>query len=222
VSDARVFAKQLSVSRAADGNYTGARALRDGTQVFANWVQALVFEGLVFGIHAGSVSTPIAGHAAIDADQPEVAVRVLSGAAVLPLSVRMAQETGATTLAQGGMMTAVSNIDVGAGTSTAATPFNLNLNTPTSTAVSAATAYTGNGTDPLTAGNFLELARVSSVIDADAATSGILPPTLKWSALEDIAPLITQVGSFLAYGEAAANTLYATLIWAEFNHSDMA
>jgi hypothetical protein len=220
VSDARVYAKQLSAGFARDDSYVGARALRDGSQVFAPWVQALVFEGRVFGIHAGSVTTPIAGHAAIDADQPEWAVRVASGAAVLPLSVSMAMETGATTLAQGGMMTAVSNIDVGAGTSTAATPFNLNLNTPVATVCTAATAYTGNGTDPLTAGNFLELRRASAVVDADAATSGIVPPVLLWSALTDIAPLITQVGSFLGYGEAAANTLFATALWAEFSHSD--
>jgi hypothetical protein len=220
VSDIRFLAKQLGAGRSNDGNYVAGRATRDGALFTAPWFQALVFEGRVFGIHAGSVTTPIAGHAAIDADQPEVAVRVPTGAAVLPLSIRMAQETGATTLAQGGMMAAVSNIDVGAGTSTSATPFNLNMNTPRSTVVTAATAYTGNGTDPLTAGNFLELARVSSVIDADAATSGIIPPTLKWSAFDDIAPLITQVGSLLAYGEAAANTLYATLIWAEFDHSD--
>ncbi len=218
MSDFRVYAKQLGLGR-ADG-WVGARGLRDGALVTAPWFQALVFEGKVFGIHAGSVTSPIAGHAAIDAAQLEAAVRVPSGSVMLPLSVRMAQETGATTLAQGGMMCAVSNIDVGAGTSTTATPFNLNLNTPTSTVCSAAVAYTGNGTDPLTAGNFLELARVSSVIDADAATSGIIPPTLKWSALEDIAPLITSVGSLLAYGEAAANTIFATLLWAEFDHSD--
>jgi hypothetical protein len=220
MSDGRVYAKQLSVGRSADNNYVAQRALRDGSAVSAPWIQALVFEGIVFGMHFGSVTTPIAGHAAIDADQPEAAVRVLSGAAVLPLSARMSMETGATTLAQGGMLVAVSNIDVGNGTSTDYTPFSLNLNTPVATAVVARHTYTGNGTDPLTAGNHLDLARQSAVIDADAATSGIIPPQLRWSALEDIAPLISQVGSFLAYGEAAANTLFGTLIWAEFNHSD--
>jgi hypothetical protein len=220
MSDGRVYAKQLSVGRSADNNYVAQRALRDGSAVFAPWVQALVFEGIVFGMHAGSVTTPIAGHAAIDADQPEAAVRVLSGVAALPLSARMSMETGATTLAQGGMLVAASNIDVGAGTSTSYTPFNLNLNAPVGSSCSAAHTYTGNGTDPLTAGNHIDLARVSAVIDADAATSGIVPPVLKWNINDDISPLITQVGSFLAYGEAAANTLFATALWAEFSHSD--
>ena len=219
-----LYAKQLGNGWAGDDTWVGQLALRDGAAVTVPWVQALVFRGVVFGIHAGSITTPIAGHAAIDADQPEAAVRAAtSGLVILPLSVRMAMETGATTLAQGGMMVAVSNIDVGAGTSTAATPFNLNMNSPVATQASAAAAYTGNGTDPLTAGNFLELARASAVIDADAATSGIIPPTLKWTAThEDIAPLITQIGSFLIYGEAAANTIFATMIWAEFAQANFA
>ena len=220
MSDLRVFGKQLSVGKAGEGTWVSVRGLRDGSVVTTKWVQALVFEGVVFGAQAGGITTPIAGHAAIDADQPEIAVRVPTGAAVVPLSARMTMETGATTLAQGGMMVAVSNIDVGAGTSTAYTPFNLNFNTPVASVCTAAHTYSGNGTDPLTAGNHLELARVSAVIDADAATSGIVPPGLFWSAENDIAPLITSVGSFLGYGEAAANTLYATLIWAEFAHSD--
>jgi hypothetical protein len=120
------------------------------------------------------------------------------------------------------MLFAVSNIDVGAGTSTAYTPFNLNLNTPVSASATAQHTYTGNGTDPLTAGNYLDLKRVSAVIDADAATSGIIPPILEWTAKNNIAPLITQVGSILAYAEAAANTWFGTITWAEFNHSDFA
>jgi len=219
-----LYAKQLCNAWATDDSWVGQLGLRDGTAVTVPWVQALVFRGIVFGIMAGGVTTPIAGHAAIDPDQPEAAVRAASsGLVLLPLSVRMAMETGATTLAQGGMMAAVSNIDVGAGTSTAATPFNLNMNSPVATQATAAVAYTGNGTDPLTAGNHLEMVRVSAVIGSHATTSGIIPPTLRWTPThEDIAPLITQIGSFLAYGEAAANTLYATMIWAEFAQANFA
>lgn len=216
-----IFAKQKSVGRASDGTWAALRGTRDGALINMPWYQALVLEGKVFGINAGTVSTPIAGHAAIDADQPEAAVYFSAGVAVIPLSVRAAQETGATTLATGGLMTAVSNISVGAGTSTAATPFNLNLFTPNATQVSAAHTYSGNGTDPLTAGNFLELARATSLIDADAATSGIIPPVLNWSVYDGIAPVLVDAGSFLLYGEAAANTLFGTLIWGELSESDV-
>ena len=217
MSGSFVFAQQLNVSRGPDAAWRGARGLRDGAQIVVPWYQALVFEGRVFGMHAGSITTPIAGHAAIDADQPEAAVWFADGTAGLPLYIHAAQETGATTLAQGGLMCAISNIAVGAGTSTAFTPFNLKLtSTGYTTGATAAHTYTGNGTDPLTAGNFLELRRASSVIDADAATSGIIPPVLEWSVgMAFVAPIIEDIGSILLYGEAAANTLFGTIIWAE-------
>jgi hypothetical protein len=210
-------AKQLNVGRSGEGTSVKFRMLRDGSGVVVPWYQALVFEGRVFGIHAGTVTTPIAGHAAIDADQPEAAVFFADGTAAMPMFINAAMETGSTTLAQGGMMCAVSNISVAAGTSTAATPFNLNMtSTGVTTGATAAVAYTGNGTDPLTAGNYLELARVSAVVDADAATSGIVPPVLEWSVAKNgVAPLIQDIGSILLYGEAAANTLFGTIVWAE-------
>lgn len=212
------IAQQLNVGRGSDGTNPTVRTLRDGSLITVPWYQALVFEGRCFGVHAGSVTTPIAGHATIDADQPELGVYfAATGTSVLPLYVSMAQETGANTLAQGGMMAAISNISVGAGTSTAATPFNLkSVSTGYTTAAAAGVAYTGNGTDPLTAGNFLELARVSSIIDADAATSGITPPTLRWGVQDAFAvPLLEDICSILLYGEAAANTVFGTAMWAE-------
>ena len=217
MSDLRVFAEQFNVGRSVDG-WRALRGLRDGSAITVPWMQALVFEGRVFGINAGTITTPIAGHAAIDADQPEAAVFIAAaGTAAIPLFITAAMETGATTLAQGGMMCAVSNISVGAGTSTAATPFNLKMTgVGYSTAATAGVAYTGNGTDPLTSGNFLELKRVSAVIDADAATSGIIPPVLEWSiGNSPVAPVVENIGSILPYGEAAANTLFGTIIWAE-------
>jgi hypothetical protein len=202
---------------ASEGSSVAFRTTRDGAQIMVPWLQSLVFAGRCFGIHVGSVTTPIAGHAAIDADQPEGSVFfTATGTSVLPISIRATMETGATTLAQGGMMCAVSNINVAAGTSTAVTPFNLKMTSVgITTAATAAQAYTGNGTDPLTAGNFLELARVSAVVDADAATSGIVLPSLYWSADGAVAPLVEDIGSILLYGEAAANTLFGQITWAE-------
>lgn len=219
MADMYLKVAQQSVNRGSgqEGGSVQARALRDGTQIMIPWIQALVFEGRVFGMHAGSITTPIAGHAAIDADQPEASVFFADGTAAIPVSIRATMETGATTLAQGGMMCAVSNISVAAGTSTAVTPFNLNMtSTGITTGGTAQQAYTGNGTDPLTAGNFMELARVSAVVDADAATSGIVLPSLNWNIGEAVAaPLIQDIGSILLYGEAAANTLFGQLVWAE-------
>jgi hypothetical protein len=213
---------QSSVARGGGNEGTSAqlRTLRDGTLISIPWIQALVFEGRVFGVHIGDITTPIAGHATIDADQPEGSVFfAAAGVSAIPISIRATMETGATTLAQAGMMCAVSNINVAAGTSTSRTAsiFNFKMNSlGIATTAAAAQAYTGNGTDPLTAGNFHELARVSAVIDADAATSGIVPPNLLWTASDAIAaPLVQNIGSILLYGEAAANTLFGQIVWAE-------
>ncbi len=218
--DINIFARQTGLGDiSSNATYRALRGTRDGAPIMLPWHQALVMAGVVFSAGAGSVSTPIAGHAAIDADQPELAAYFATGVAVIPLSGRMAMETGAATLATGGMLIAHSNINVGIGTSTAVTPVNQNQLFSVATRGAAAAAYTGNGTDPLTAGNFTDLARASSVIDADAATSGIIPPTLKWTCMDDLVPILGLACSFLAYGEAAGNTLFATLVWAELDES---
>ena len=204
---------------AAEATDIPFRTTRDGSQIMVPWLQSLVFAGRVFGVHFGDITTPIAGHAAIDADQPEGAVYfAATGTSVLPISIRATMETGATTLAQGGMMCAVSNINVAAGTSTSRTANILNqkfTGVGITTAAAAAQAYTGNGTDPLTSGNFQELVRVSGVFDADAATTGLVMPDLKWLASEEVAPVVEDIGSILLYGEAAANTLFGSMRWAE-------
>ena len=221
MSDLRVFSKQLSIGRAGESTWVAARALRDGSPVVVPWYQALVFESKVFGINIGSITTPIAGHAAIDADQPEGAVRVTDGYAGLPLFLSATVETGATTLALQNIMFAVSNIGVGAGTSTAETPLNLNLANPVAAIFPAHSAYTGNGTDPLTAGNFQELARQGYLIDSDAAVGVIAVPRLEWAAGTAMCvPVVSDVGSILVYAEAAASALFATVIWAELSESD--
>lgn len=196
------------------------RQTRDGSQVVVPWYQALVFEGRVFGLHIGSLTTPIAGHATITSAQPEGAVYIAAtGTSVLPLYIWGTQETGSTTLATGGLMCAISNISVGAGTSTSVTAsiFNNKMTSVgVSTAAAAGQAYTGNGTDPLTSGNFLELDRATSIIDSDAATSGIVPPVMHWRAGDvGFAPVAEDICSLLLYGEAAANTLFGGFAWAE-------
>ncbi len=211
-------AQQISVTRTTEGSGKAFRTLRDGSQVVVPWQQALVFEGRVFGIHAGSVTTPIAGHAAIDADQPEAAVYLAAtGTAMIPIFITAAQETGGTTLATGSMMCAVSGINIAIGTSTVATPFNLKMvSVGVSVVAAAAVAYTGNGTDPLTAGNYLELQRITTQIDSDAATTGFMANRMEWNAVGGfLSPAVEDIGSILLYDEAAANTFFSTIIWAE-------
>lgn len=225
MSDIRLDTTATSPTRVTgSGGLRLARGTRDGAIFSAPWIQALVFEGRVFGINAGTVTTPIAGHVAVDADQPEAAVRIPDGTVGIPLYLTATVETGSTTLGVGGLMFAVSNIDVGNGTSTAATPFNLRMDNLVATAATARTAYTGNGTDPLTAGNYIELDRQSFALDSDAVTSGFWIPRLTWSAQGNgLTPVVMDAGSILFYAEHANNapSVYGTLVWAELSETDL-
>lgn len=213
-------AQDSEIARAtADGGFKPLRGLRDGTALVVPWIQALVFEGRVFGAHAGSITTGIAGHASVDADQPEMAVRVPDGTEALPLYLSAEAQSFETTLGIHGLMFAVSNIDVGNGTSTAATEvLNLRLDSPQAVASTVRHTYSGNGTDPLTAGNFLELGREAGVFDSDAATSGIKGLTLRVSAQQMVMPVVIDAGSILGYGEGGTTAnFFFHMIWAEFS-----
>jgi len=223
MSDIRLFAGHANPGYALDKTLVGARSTRDGALFTAPWVQALVLEGKVFGANAGSVTTGIAGHATIDADQPEIAIRAAADTLVLmPLDLGAYLESGATTLGIHELMWAVSNIDVGAGTSTAGTALNLNLSSSAATGASVRTAYTGNGTDPLTAGNFFEIVRQAGLIDSDAATSGLQLLSCRWNALSGPAPIVARTGSILGYaGGSTSAVAYMTAIWAEFSQNEI-
>ena len=224
MADTRFYTAQSTVGWApTDGKLVYARGLRDGALVSAPWELALVMEGKVFGASAGTLTTGIAGHATVDPDQPEVAIRCVTDAVVvLPLFLEAGMQSYETTLGIHGLMFAVSNIDVANGTSSALTPQNMALYSATATTVTARHTYSGNGTDPLTAGNFTELGRAAGNFDSDAASSGILGLRLKLSAAADALPLCAGTGSILAYGEGGTTAnFYFNLRWAEFTSTEM-
>ena len=225
MSDFRLLAGQSSVSRGRDTNFVGARGTRDGALFTAPWALALVMEGKVFGTNAGSVTTGIAGHAAIDADQPEMAIRAASDSLILlPLYLLAAAESGATTLGVHEMMWAASNIDVANGTSTGLTPLNMNFASSNAASAVARHTYSANGTDPLTAGNFQELVRQSGLIDSDAVTSGLQILSAKWDVNSGggVIPLIARTGSLVGYGGGSTSAVFfMTAIWAEFQQSEI-
>lgn len=201
--------------------YKDARMTGDGSLITAPWFNTLVFNGNVFGMHAGEITTGIAGHAAVDADQPEAAVRVPDGTEIMPLFLQANLQSGETTLGIHGLMFAASNIDVGNGTSTAyqttGVPTNLRMDNPIGSSCIARHTYSGNGTDPLTAGNFMELGRVGGTIDSDVVDTGttIMVP-LVLSAMLRPMPVIKDAGSLLGYGEGGTGAnFFFQLVWME-------
>lgn len=227
-----LIAAQENVSRLADGATINVRGLRDGTLVSLPWYQALVFEGRVFHAQAGTVTTGIAGHASADADQPEFAVRVpTAGLEVMPLRLYAGAQSFETTLGIHSVMWAVSNIDVANGTSTAYTgdtaaadglANNMRIDKPRASSCLVRHTYSANGTDPLTAGNFLELGREAGNFDSDVATSGIKGLSLTVSAQSQIMPVIADIGCIVGYGEGGTTANFFFLAeWAEFSGGDL-
>lgn len=226
MSDLRVYTAQTTVSRSAtDSKLVYGRGTRDGSLFTAPWLMGLVMEGKVFGINAGAVTTAIAAKAAIDADQPEMAVYTAADTTVLlPVHLWATLESGSTTLGIHGVQLAISNISVAAGTSTAATPLNMNLSSANVAGAAARVAYTGNGTDPLTAGNYQILKHSGGVIDSDAATSGVpFMPSAEFKFGDSMwAPIVANTGSILGYGEGVAGAVFwGGMVWAEFTEAEI-
>ena len=230
MSDIRVRA-QLTGLDFTKREYVPARGTGDGSLFVAPWYQSLVFAGKVYYANAGSVSTGIAGHAAADADQPEIAVRVLGSQEVLPLHLRASTESFETTLGIHGVMYAASVIDVGVGTSTLFSgssasadgkAINMRMDFPSGSAAQVRHTYSANGTDPLTAGQFMELGRESGNFDSDAATSGIKGLSMTLSAFTQPMPVIRDVGSLVGYGEGGTTAnFYFHVIFFEGSHDDL-
>jgi hypothetical protein len=83
-------AQTSSVTRTSEGVERLVRALRDGTLVTAQWIDALILEGLGFVSFEGAFSTPAVGGGAaaiIDIDRPNVTVGIPDGTTILPFRV---------------------------------------------------------------------------------------------------------------------------------------
>jgi hypothetical protein len=230
MSDIRGLAKLVGLDFTKRGAQD-ARMTGDGSLFTAPWYQSLVFAGQVYYANAGSITAGIAGHAAVDADQPEIAVRVMGAQEVLPLHLRAGTESFETTLGIHGVMFAASGIDIGAGTSTLFTgsagsangqALNMRFDFPSGSTAQVRHTYSANGTDPLTAGNFMELGRESGNFDSDPATSGIKGLTMALSAFTQPMPVLRDTASLLGYGEGGtAANFYFHVIFFEGSHDDL-
>lgn len=222
MSFSRLVANQAARPAVADGAFINARGTRSGEVFTAPWKLALVMEGKCFMASPTSATTPIAGHSAIDADQPEFAIRAAADTlVVLPLYLLAGTESGATTLGVHELMWAISNIDVANGTSTGITPMNCNLSSSDAATAVVRHTYSANGTDPLTAGNYTELVRSSGLIDSDAATSGFTLPNALW-VLEYCPVILARTGSIVGYAGGSTGAFFSfSAFWAEFTQAEI-
>lgn len=177
-----------------------------------------VAEGRVFVANVGTATTPTNwAKTAYDADQPQFVIDVPVGTAIMPLVLKVVQETEAGTLNE--VIWSVSDGLIGAGTSTAVTP--ANARTQVSGAQPASrcslySLYTGNGTAP---SNGFEFARFSSpfvLSDGDPHNDH----RYIWKAADEgWAPIIQGTGALVCHidGASTAPTGYLTAVWWEID-----
>ena len=207
MSDIRAKVQQKNKDRLTDGRFKDLNLLRDGTLVVAKYGMAAALEGALYGVHFGSVTTPLATAAttAIAAQRPMAWLRVPATRAIIPVLCEIVVESqGATT--QGEIAIARTSNDVGNGTSTAGnTPVALNpyVNVGTSAVVA---RYLSTG-DCTAETDLLELKRFSFAASA-------VNQQFTWEPKEWF-PALPGPSSFLIYIGGNAVNFYATVIWVE-------
>lgn len=145
-----------------------------GGLLAADWRQALIARG--FGWHAtvGALSTPIVGGGngtVLDAEQPEMAIKVPSGFTLIPLRIAVEVELGLQTTDSH-----VTEVIVGvdrtqvptAGTSTLEAPINMRTDLVSSCPLVVYSAFTGDGITPVL--DELDRAQVLTDVQGTAAT----------------------------------------------------
>lgn len=100
-----------------DHSWLGARGLRDGTLVTANYLDALAQEGRVFAANMGTVTTPIT-FLVTAANRPDAWIRVPANTAILPIKLTVSLEAMTGTATE--IDVRMASNDIGNGTSSAA------------------------------------------------------------------------------------------------------
>lgn len=149
------FVRQNTSSPFPDGAVGGLRLSRNGELFTVPWLQAAVFEGKAFAVTVGALSTPVVGGGngtVLDIDQPELAIGVPSGKAILPFSIKVQCHVPllAADADESEILVAVDKDTTLAtdGTATTETPANLRMNHAGVSACTAKSAFTADVTDP--------------------------------------------------------------------------
>lgn len=189
-----------------------------------NWKQNLVLDGKAFQVTVGTFSTPIQGGGAgtiFDLDQPELAISVPTGTAIMPLRIRVDCQTPliAADNDECEILIAIDRtVAVADGTSTSETAFNMRTDLTGTNKASLCTvrsAFTGNITVAPTLG--LELSHRVIVGDVQGTPANALWGSLMEEYEPDQAPVIVGPATLLVYwGGTVATSGFCSASWAEF------
>ncbi len=145
-----------------------------GSALAADWRQALIARGFGWLIDVGALTTPIVGGGngtVVDLEQPELAINVPSGYAMIPLRIAVECELGLQTTDshESEILIGVDRTQVQtAGTSTAEVPMNLRTDITAAAPFTCFSAYTADG---VAAPVIRELARKQGLTDAQGVAA---------------------------------------------------
>lgn len=207
-----------AVERVSEGADAYLRSLRDGTLSTAGFIQAMSFEGRVFGGNAGTVTSPITFNpTAIVTTGADLMVLAPAGTTIIPIEVCIQMEAFGTTA----IFEAMVSIGTGGalGTDTDVVPVCLNSVVARATQCSAGAAADEASATYFT-GSVHELMRwgaAKAVTVGTADDDSAWPPlNLVWRAMEGgYLPIVKGSGGFAVFAAAQASTGFISAKWIE-------
>jgi hypothetical protein len=170
-----------------------------GALLHADWRQALIARGFGWNSTVGGVSTPIVGGGngtVIDPEQPELAIKVPSGYAMIPLRVAVHVEPGLQTT-DSHVTEALIGLDrtqvPTAGTSTLEAPVNMRSDLTSDCPLTVRSAYTADGVTPV----LEELERAQALTDVQGTAATLNLYQLKAIYEPAFPPFINRPGRVL-------------------------
>lgn len=202
----------------SDGSDVVPRALRDGTLLKFDWVEALAMEGRVFCAHFGTLDTPVALQTSFTATLPSLAVQVPDSIIAIPLYYEIqAAATGGAIFRTHLAITPTKVLAASAFAGTKITPLNVRLGSARSSACEAAHTVTTTGGDYTTGAIYLTHRGNQGDIDAVA-----IDGNYRWNVKDaGILPIVEDGGSICAFFyNTTSGTGWAKLYWAELDKED--
>ncbi len=184
------------------------RALLGGA-LSADWRQALIARGFGWNVTVGALSTGIVGGGngtVLDAEQPELAIKIPTGQCLIPLRIAVEVELGIQTTDshRSEILIGVDRTQVPTvGTSTLEVPVNLRTDVSTACPLTAWSAFTADGITPV----LDELDRAQALTDAQGAAATLNVYQLKTVYEPKWPPFICgPAGLFVYFGGNIAAT----------------
>jgi len=221
MSDLRIRRQVSSVTRlTGDDQWMNLRGTRDGAMISADWLTAMTLEGRVFGVNAGTATSPVTFNAAYAATEPDLLITVPSGTTIIPVLIQVNFEDTGTAAIVDCCAVATSVYDATT-TDTDLTIYNMRMDAPNTSACAASNTITGTSADTPLAGNFVEFWRGVAGFAEDAFNGNATPTNelitrTAWSVKDSLVPpVIVGQGSLYVFASSQAGIGFITAIWVE-------